>query len=228
MDAQHLKNKLEVYRTYVSEFVYLNKTSVDDVHELRVKTRELYSVIDYSEPFHEILKKVIKLSNKIRDIDVFFDDFLDLLPKRYLTKAEKKAIKKFEYKSRRKRMYKLHEYLKTLVIPNDIFIRKVDTTTKLVTPKKLIFNQRALHKYRIYIKEKLYQAKNTIPTDKQKIKTLTQIKDLLGIINDNINGLKRLQSYSQKPINYKKIENFTNDENEKLFKKFKRVYKQIV
>ena len=228
MNIGQLLKKLKSYKNYVKEFVLLEKIAIEDIHELRVNTRELYSLVDDAEVFYKSLRQVIKLSNKIRDIDVFFEDYLDELPRKYLTKAEKKAIKNIENKSRRKKLYKLNKYLESLVVPSEVKFKCIKSKIKISTPRKLILKQKTLHKYRIYIKKRLYQEKNKILLNKIRIKTLIEIKNILGTINDNTNGLKRLETYNQKPINFEKISKFTNIENEKLFKKFKRVYKEIV
>ena len=55
--------------------------------------------------------------------------------------------------------------------------------------------QKKLHRYRIYIKTKLYVMKNRYPSKKKKIKIYTMIKDTLGEINDNFNAIKRLKSF---------------------------------
>jgi hypothetical protein len=48
----------------------------------------------------------------------------------------------------------------------------------------------------------------------------------LGTINDNINGLNKLYTYSDKPLHYDKIQKYTQEANIKLFKRFKKMYKE--
>jgi len=78
-----------------------------------------------------------------------------------------------------------------------------------------------LHKYRIYIKKVLAKEKNSFPINETKIKILTKIKDILGSIHDNYNGIERLSICSVNPVLLSEIENFILEENVKLYNQFK-------
>jgi hypothetical protein len=69
----------------------------------------------------------------------------------------------------------------------------------------------------MHLSKKLYIEKNSSVKDEKKIKILTDTKDILGAINDNYNGLKRLESYDIKESLYEKIKKFTQKENRKLY-----------
>jgi len=224
MKNKLLTKKLNAYLEYVKDFVDHQRHSVDDIHTLRVNSRELSSLIRTDHSFYTQLKKLIKASNTLRDMDVFVDIYLKSLPKKLRIKLDIKSIKKSVKKKRRKRIDKLHTYLKSLAIPKSVIFNEVDKTQSLDMNKDLpALEQTALHKYRIYIKKRLYNEKNCIPRDEQKVKTLTKIKDLLGNINDNYNGLKQLSRYNIKPKLYDKVQAFTEKENLRLYIAFKEV-----
>lgn len=223
MQNKLLSKKLKEFRTFVRIFVMHRKGGEDEVHMLRVKSRELYSLVSKEEPFNATLKKVIKLSNKIRDMDVFVHEYLTFLAKKKITVLNIKSIKKSLNKKREKKINQLHHYLKFLSIPDEVkFVHVVDIPL-LEYKTILTLNQSQLHKYRIYIKKRLYIEKNSAPMNEKKVKALTKIKDLLGTINDNYNGLKRLGGYKIKPKKYREIENITKEENLKLLSKLKSV-----
>lgn len=222
MENALLAKKLEKFKEFIKHFTKKSLQSTDDIHSLRIKCRELFSLLDKEDTFARSVKKVISLSNEIRDIDVFFDDYLESLPKKYRKKIKEEISKKAKESGRKKEINELHKYLKNLKIPNSAEQKTEEEIEKnLVAMKLPKFDKKKLHKYRIYIKKKLYVEKNSSVKDEKKIKNLTDIKDALGEINDNYNGLERLQSYGVKEKLYKKIEKFTQEENAKLYEKIK-------
>lgn len=223
MNDKLLLIKLKKFRKYIEEFALHSKRGIEEVHELRVNSRELHSLLSKKEPFYAKLKKVIKLSNKIRDMDVFLEEYLNFLAKKEITALDIKGIKKSLNKKREKSINRLHLYLKFLSIPDSVKSESVVNTTVLKNKTFTKLNQKELHKYRIYIKKRLYLEKNSSAKDKKRIKTLTKIKDLLGTINDYYNGLKRLGSYRIKHKLYKEIKDVTKEENLKLLSKLKRI-----
>ncbi|MBW6488034.1 CHAD domain-containing protein [Sulfurimonas sp.] len=222
MENALLAKKLEKFKEFINRFTKKSLQSADDIHSLRIKCRELFSLLDKESTFARSVKKVISLSNEIRDIDVFFDEYLESLPKKYRKKVLEEISSKAKEGGRKKEINELHKYLKNLKIPNSAE-QKTEEEKKqnLVAMKLPKFDKKKLHKYRIYIKKRLYVEKNSIPKDEKKIKNLTDIKYALGAINDNYNGLERLRSYGVKEKLYKKIEKFTQEENKKLYEKIK-------
>lgn len=214
--------KLKEFKKLIRHFTKKSLQSEDDIHKLRIKCRELFSLLNKEDAFARSVKKVISLSNEIRDIDVFFSDYLDSLPKKERKKAQEEISSKTKDDAREKEIKKLHKYLKKLEIPKNAEQKAEETT-----PQELLFmefpelDKKKLHKYRIYIKKSLYKEKNSIPKDEKKIKSLTELKDALGTINDNFNGLERLKSYDIKEQLYEKIERYTQEENAKLHEKIK-------
>jgi CHAD domain-containing protein len=225
MENTLLAKKLEKFKEFIKQFTKKSLQSADDIHSLRIKCRELFSLLDKEGTFARSVKKVISLSNEIRDIDVFFDEYLESLPKKYRKKVLEQISEKAKDGVRKKEINKLHKYLKNLEITNSAE-QKADeeTVQNLVAMRLPEFDKKKLHKYRIYIKKRLYVEKNSSSKDEKKIKNLTDIKDALGAINDNYNGLERLHSYGVKEKLYEKIERYTQEENAKLYEKIKNDY----
>jgi CHAD domain-containing protein len=221
MNNHNCLKKLKEYKKYVKRFVNSRKSGHKNIHTLRVRSRELYSLLSDADPFYERVKKVIKISNKIRDTDVFFEIFLPSLPKEYRDKLEIEGIKKQTKKSRKKKIEKLHKYLKSLVIPKSVLFASENHELNFVSGEELKLDKTQLHKYRIYIKKVLAKEKNSFPINETKIKILTKIKDILGAIHDNYNGLEKLRICSVDTVLLNKIENFIQEENVKLYNQFK-------
>lgn len=222
MENRLIAQKLQEFKKLIRHFTKKSLQSEGDIHKLRIKCRELFSLLNKEDAFARSVKKVISLSNEIRDIDVFFSDYLDSLPTKERKKVQEEIASKTKDDAREKEIKKLHKYLKKLEIPKNAEQKAEETT-----PQELLFmefpelDKKKLHKYRIYIKKQLYREKNSVLKDEMKIKSLTEIKDALGTINDNFNGLERLKSYDIKEQLYEKIERYTQEENAKLYEKIK-------
>lgn len=224
MKNELLIKKLDEYQAFVKHFLEYKKQSVDDIHTLRVNSREMSSLISTDSPFYTQLKKLIKASNTVRDMDVFLIQYLKSLPKKLRAQLDMKRIKESVKKKRRNKIDKLHTYLISFTIPKDsVFTEIIQIPASVIYKDLPSLKQIELHTYRIYIKKRLYYEKNSIPKDEQKVKTLTKIKDLLGSINDNYNGLKRLRHYDVKPKLYDKIKAFTDKKNLRLYIEFKEI-----
>ncbi len=218
MENKQVDKKLQEFKKVVKHFRKKSLQSAEDIHTLRIKCRELFSLLNKDDALAKCIKKVISLSNEIRDIDVFFGDYLAALPKKQRKKVKEEISSKAKDDGREKEIKKLHKYLKNLEIPNSVEQKKEEEISQnLVTMRLPKLHKKKLHKYRIYIKKKLYIEKNSAVKDENKIKDLTDVKDILGAINDNYNGLKRLRSYDIKESLYKKIKKFTQKENRKLY-----------
>lgn len=232
MNKKLLLKKFQEFKKNIEYFVEFDKNYIEDVHSLRLSVRELLSLMSFDDIFYKKLKQVIKLSNEIRDLDVFYEVYLDSLPKKYITKLDLKSMRYFTRKSREKRIDKLHIYLNSLVIPKTIKFEYQKSEFDFIAKEELTsLDYVELHKYRIFIKRILYKKKNSLPMNEKKIKNLKDIKDVLGNINDNINGLNRLNSFKIEQNLLKKIVSFTENQNLKLFKKFQNLdneYKLII
>ncbi|MDD3855833.1 CHAD domain-containing protein [Sulfurimonas sp.] len=218
MENKQVDKKLQEFKKVVKHFRKKSLQSAEDIHTLRIKCRELFSLLSKDDTLAKSVKKVISLSNEIRDIDVFFSDYLAALPKKQRKKAQEEIASKAKDDGREKEIKKLHKYLKNLKIPKSIEQKiQEETEQNLVAMEFPKLHKKKLHKYRIYIKKKLYIEKNSSVENEKKIKILTDVKDILGAINDNYNGLKRLESYDIKESLYEKIKKFTQKENRKLY-----------
>lgn len=224
MENALLAKKLEKFKEFIERFTKKSLRSADDIHTLRIKCRELFSLLNKSDEFAKSVKKVISLSNEIRDIDVFFDEYLESLPKKYRKKLLEQISLKVKEGVRKKEIKKLHKYLRNLKVPKSAEQKTEEEVAQNLAEMRLPkFDKKKLHKYRIYIKKRLYVEKNSSLKDEKKIKSLTEIKDALGAINDNYNGLKRLKSYGVKEKLYEKIEKFTQEENAKLYENMRGI-----
>ncbi len=218
MENKQVDKKFQEFKKVVKHFRKKSLQSAEDIHTLRIKCRELFSLLSKDDTLAKSVKKVISLSNEIRDIDVFFSDYLTALPKKQRKKVQEEIASKARDDGREKEIKKLHKYLKNIQIPKSAEQKKEEEILQnLVTMKLPKLHKKKLHKYRIYIKKKLYIEKNSSVKNENKIKILTDVKDILGAINDNYNGLKRLESYDIKESLYKKIKKFTQKENRKLY-----------
>jgi len=218
MENKQVDKKLQEFKKVVKHFRKKSLQSAEDIHTLRIKCRELFSLLSKDDTLAKSVKKIISLSNEIRDIDVFFSDYLAALPKKQRKKVKEEISSKAKDDGREKEIKKLHKYLKNLKIPKSIEQKiQEETEQNLVAIEFPKLHKKKLHKYRIYIKKKLYTEKNSSVKNEKKIKILTDVKDILGAINDNYNGLKRLESYDIKESLYEKIKKFTQKENRKLY-----------
>ncbi|OYZ65819.1 MAG: hypothetical protein B7Y17_02685, partial [Sulfuricurvum sp. 24-42-5] len=216
MDNQHYFKKLKKFKKYVKSFVNSRKSGHKEIHSLRVISRELHSLLSDADPFYDRVKKVIKISNKIRDTDVFFEFFLPSLPKKYRNKLEIESIRKYTNKSRKKKIKKLHTYLKSLVVPKSVLFISENNELNFVSGEDLRLDKTQLHKYRIYLKKILAKEKNSVPKNETKIEILTKIKDILGMIHDHYNGLERLNLCDVNAVLLSKIKSFIQEKNERL------------
>ena len=220
MNSEHLLQKFQEYKKIVKS----SAISVEEIHKLRVRSRELLSLISADSLLYAQVKKVIKLSNKIRDIDVFYETYIDCLPKKYISRLNLQNIVNHTEKSREKKILKLHLYLEYLEIAQTIESREDESRFYITTiDPPISLNQVELHKYRIFVKKNLYNEKNSFPRNEKIIKTLSKIKDLLGDINDNMNGLNRLRSFDVEDGLFQEIDSFTQEQNLKLFREFEKL-----
>ncbi|MDP3120731.1 MAG: CHAD domain-containing protein [Sulfuricurvum sp.] len=228
MNNQHYLKKLKEFKKYVKSFVNSRKSGHKEIHSLRVISRELHSLLSDADPFYDRVKKVIKISNKIRDTDVFFEFFVPSLPKKYRNKLEIESIRKYTNKSRKKKIEKLHIYLKSLVVPKNVLFRSENDQLNFVSGEELRLDKTQLHKYRIYIKRILAKEKNSVPKNETRIKILTKIKDILGMIHDDYNGLERLNLCDVNAVLLSKIKSFIQEKNEKLYNRFKNLNREYI
>jgi phosphohistidine phosphatase len=214
-------------KSFLTKLQKLHKKSgVKSIHSLRVHCREILSLISTNNKFYITLKKIIKFTNKIRDLDVFLYDYLDSLPKKFQNQIDLKMIKKNIKKSRKKELSKIHDHLISFNVPKYIELEDKRCDLFPSFTESLSLNQSQLHKYRIYIKKRLYIELNSDFGDEKKVKILRILKNLLGDINDNFNGIKRLKLLGVEDRSFSQIHKYTEKQNRKLYKEFKKLNKQ--
>lgn len=223
MELLSLNNKVKKLQSLYGEVSVVKYLDIEAIHQLRKKTREILSLISKEDSFYKHLKKVIKLTNDIRDIDVFQTVFLEKLPKKLHNKLDTKVCNIHLHKSRKKDIIILQEYLQNLSFPTNImFLEHKEEHLKNIQVQKFtsLDNPKELHKYRIYIKQLLYNYKNFLSKEKKTIKHLESVKDYLGEINDNFNAIKRLEEWD---LLDKKIQEYVEKTNLKLLKKIEKL-----
>ncbi len=217
--------KLKEFKKSVAHFINHEKSSVEEIHTLRKSSRELLSLICKDEFIYKKIKKIIKLSNLVRDIDVFFDIYLESLPQKYISKLDIENIVKSTNKIRKKQIKKLHKYLETLFIPNHMEVEDKHMKYTNIDGNLLKLNQIELHQYRINIKKRLSIEKHRFLPNVKKVKVLSSIKNILGLINDYYNGLEMLKEYQSENVILIEVENYTYEQQYKLYRDFKRIVK---
>ncbi|MDD2653187.1 MAG: hypothetical protein PHX44_09085 [Sulfurimonas sp.] len=63
MQSTQIEKKLKEFKKILKHFTKKSLQSPDDVHVLRVKSRELFSLLSKEDAFAKIVKKAISLSN---------------------------------------------------------------------------------------------------------------------------------------------------------------------
>ncbi len=227
MSNEKINKKIETLRKKIENFITKSDGDMEEVHKIRTSSREVLSLLNEQKLHCLDLKKVLKLSNKIRDIDVLISEYLTNIPASYQEKINILLIKDILSEERQKELSVFLNYLKQFSNQNIEFLEKQYDLKDVDTRPILSFDIKQLHKYRIFIKNQLYIAKNSEFENKDKIKLLTQIKDLLGNINDNHNALKIIKSISKDKFNIKELKKFTKEQNINNYKKVKTLVVQL-
>lgn len=209
----------ETIKYYISRGSY----SVEEIHQIRLTTRRLLSLLHHKNLQSKELKKIIKLSNKIRDIDVFMEEYLTKLPPKYQKDINTPIIRAIFDKKRDRYINKFVKYLEKFLTKKKMKFIKSNRDNKLVDEPKLTKDIKQLHRYRIYIKNRLYLEKEKKEREILRVVLLDKVKDLLGKINDNYNALKLIKKLNLEDIGFKAISNYTKKENRDSFKDAKRL-----
>ncbi|MEA2029404.1 MAG: CHAD domain-containing protein [Campylobacterota bacterium] len=236
MNEEIIKRKLENINEMVSKMVLLNLDKIDEkrIHRLRIAARELLSLIQHDTPLYQKIKKLIKKSNKIRDIDVFLSYFLAIIEDKHIKRSTIEYIKNSMNSKRMKRIKKFYKSIEKLSLQTDN-IKIVDHSQEQIDTMHqpsinidtLSLDQKSLHKFRIDMKKLLYIYRNHYPHKIKKIKKLKRIKDRLGFINDNYNGLMLLEEHLGRSLNLTTIEKIIMQCNHKHLGAIKKLYKSL-
>ncbi len=223
MNNKKIDEKLNKLVSKIELLILHNASDVETIHKIRTSSREILSLLDSIHLDCSSIKNIIKLSNEIRDIDVMLENFLSKLPNELIEHIDIDQIHSVLL-SKRENDFKIFlNYLTSFINKNLEFLNKSSSQTKNNDNNKitLSFKKKELHKYRIFIKKQLYYEKNIEDLNLQKINILTKIKDILGSINDNRNGLKILKKNINDKSKLKNLKLYTKTENLKLFEQAK-------
>lgn len=227
---KNLDNKILKLIDRITLLIKNNDNSVESVHKIRTKTREILSLLYASDLKSKEIKKVIKLSNKIRDIDVLLSEFLPNIPQYIQKNLEIQIISMSLKNIRDEEFLEFQEYLKQFLEKNISFL-ETQTKKNLNQHSKdvyiLSYEKKELHRYRIFIKKELYLEKNRTNRNLDKIELLTQIKDLMGNINDNRNAIEMIEHTIKKQVTYFKLKQYIEQKNIDLFHKIKKLVNKL-
>lgn len=225
MDDHFIEKKIDKLDTIVKRLLQKEFVGYDDIHSLRTLSREILSLISKESELYNTIKKIIKLSNHIRDLDVFKYDFLESLQQHYKNSIDLKLLHEEISIQRDADLATLVLYLGELILNSSqhAHTSQNNTTHHHIKKPPLKFGRKNLHKYRIYVKTKLYIFKNRYPYEKAAIRRYMFLKDSLGDINDNFNALSIIESFDLDEQSYKLIKEYVISENQRLFKLIKKL-----
>lgn len=218
--------RLKDLKSASAAFVRDRQHSAEDIHRLRTAAREILSLLSAGQQTAPGLKKLIKVSNSIRDIDVLNSGYLPHLPEAVQKKIRASLLRETLQRRRKKELKKLTAYLQPFSV-SDIRLTKSKKQAPAAAPAVPDFNIKRLHQYRIYIKQQLYIARNTEPDNQQKIRRLSRIKDLLGDIHDNHNALKMIRRLLPGRKYFTLLQAYNRKENKKKYHKAGKLIAQL-
>ena len=178
---------------------YIKKDDPDVLHDLRVEARRKLAKLEKEGLVDKGLKKLLKKSSKLRDIDVMLDI------------CKKKKIRKYLKKKKEKLRKKFLEFLKNLkheTVKLDKKKINKEVCERVLRESFLAKNDEELHKIRVIIKKCRYAY--DMP--------LKKIQDYLRKAHDYYNCEKLMEKFgknSQKIIK-KKIKYIKKAEKERL------------
>ena len=223
MQPHAMDEKLKEFEKTLKRYLSSKGIKSIELHALRLKSRELYSLCAREEDFAKEVKKILKYSNSLRDMDVFEEVYLASLPKTYRAKLPLKQIKEQLQAEREADTEALHTYLCSFRMPQKTPSAHMPKKQERVLPKLPEYEKKELHRYRIAVKKMLAQEKNREESDKEKIAYLARLKDILGTMNDNANALGRLKRYLGKTPLFMRLKRRGAKENKKLYKQLKKL-----
>ena len=156
---------------------YLETKNPDTLHKMRVLARKTLSKLAIENKTDLYLKKLMKLSSKIRDSDVMLEKCKHKKIKNYLLKIKRKKLKRF--------LKFLKDYHSEIVEikKNKISLKKCK---KICKKNFLKLNNKKLHKIRIEIKKCRYSL---------KMNELKLLQTMLGEVHDLENCIKLMKKF---------------------------------
>ena len=178
---------------------YIKKDDKDLLHDIRVYARKELAKLEAEGKIDKGLKKLLKKSSPIRDIDVLLDICKDKEVEKYLKKKKRKL---------REKLVKFLKDLKREVFP--LHKKKIDKNRcfEVLRESFLGKNDEELHKIRVVVKKCRY-AYNM---------DLKKIQDFLGKAHDFYNCEKLLEKFGKKrkKVQKKKLKFIKKAEKERL------------
>lgn len=224
MSDEKIEKHIKKLSSQVKNLLNKENNTPKAIHKIRIKSREIISLLESQQLYSPSIKKIIKTSNKLRDLDVLINEYFVNLPKGYYKLVNLEKIKENVIELRNKEYKKFLAYLKEFTSFEIGFVHKeISKIDKANKYNFLPYEKKELHQYRIFIKRLLYIEKSKEQKDKYKIKLLTQIKNNLGIINDNRNAMKVIKKLAQNKREIKKLTQYTEKQNIHLFEKTQKV-----
>lgn len=230
------EQKLQALKKQAEHLVTHGCGDKEAVHTIRVQAREILSLLHRQGATSPELKKVISLSNKIRDIDVLLSDYLPDVPARCQRRINLSQIKDTLTTIREQEARGLLHYLSAFPEPALSPVKNADKK-QAKHPPQLSRNIHKLHQYRIFIKHQLYLSRNksgvTDPADNnlsdnnRRIHLLGRIKDTLGSIHDNYTALKLIAAISDDKKSIRPLKKYTREVNARQFRKAARLIRKL-
>lgn len=184
------------------------------LHDIRVGVRKLIVVMNPEDPRTLSLKKLIQSSNKIRDLDVFLDEMLPQLPKKWHAEFEDMRqtliLKRLEMNQDFKILL-IEEWLSNLsqlenfssnqrslqydLNRHQMTQKEIEKSLKKAIKelKSIELQDKQFHKIRLVIKRLHYQLERFYPDEKQFLKLTKCIQAELGEFHDFYQAIKLLK-----------------------------------
>jgi Uncharacterized conserved protein len=143
MQPHAMDEKLKEFEKTLKRYLSSKGIKSIELHALRLKSRELYSLCAREEDFAKEVKKILKYSNSLRDMDVFEEVYLASLPKTYRAKLPVKQIKEQLQAEREADTEALHTYLCSFRMPQKTPSAHVPKKQERVLPKLPEYEKRA-------------------------------------------------------------------------------------
>lgn len=239
---------LEVLKTW-REKVQAYKEDQEDpenLHKLRTYSRRVRALLKKDDPFVKYVKKAMKLSNPIRDIDVFLEEFIPKLKAKEIKALYKKGLFKRIMNEHEQHTFEMIEYLRNVPNIEEVLAfeeqadepkkgsKKGASKEKKTNAKPELdeafpeFDQEELHDFRIEIKKLRYYTEAFEPDNANDLKKLAGIQEELGSIHDVGEAIKYLESFVEEGSDLvKDIASRFDEKNQKRYEKAKKIWDEL-
>jgi len=183
------------------ELLNIYKIDNDDIevlHKLRVSSRKLSSILKRKSELSKNLRTLRKLSNEMRDLDVFEDEFFKSLKSTHQKKLLKLGLENFI--KIRKNILKV-DFLLFLQSISWIELPLVISKKKIVLDNEVNYLEAPsqesddIHKFRINVKKLRYRLEHSESENDRLIQLLKKMQEFSGKIHDIDVALIFLQEF---------------------------------